>query len=92
MYEYYRIVWCWEMSAFYWMKMLRWCAVRMSVTPLETCLLWYVWFWVDSDGIRPLYQSSFVTFWLILTHTPYVFVVFMYLDVRDGIIMDNKSS
>ena len=59
MYEYYRIVWYWEMSAFYWMKMLRWYAVRMSVTPLETCLIWYVWLWVDSDGIRPLYQSSF---------------------------------
>ena len=59
MYEYYRSVWYWEMSALYWMKILRWCAVRMSVTPLETCLLWYVWFWVDSDGIRPLYQSSF---------------------------------
>ena len=58
MYEYYRRVWYWEMSAFYWMKMLR-CAVMMSVTPLETCLLWYVWCWVDSDGTRPLCQSSF---------------------------------
>ena len=50
MYEYYKRVWYWEMRAWYWMKMLRWCAVRMSITPLETCLLWYVWFWVDSDG------------------------------------------
>ena len=31
----------------------------MAVTPLETCLLWYVWFWVDSDGRRPLYQCNF---------------------------------
>ena len=59
MYEYYRIVWYWEISTFYWMKMMKWCAARMSVTPLETCLLWHVWFWVDADGTRPLYQSSF---------------------------------
>ena len=32
-----------------------WCVVRMVATPLETCLLWYVWFRVDSDRIRPPY-------------------------------------
>ena len=64
--------------------MSRWCAVRMSVTPLETCLLCYVWFWVDSDGIRPLYQSRFGD--LLVNLDTNVFVVFMYLDVRDEII------
>ena len=66
-YEYYRRVWYWGINALYGMK--RWCAVIMSVTPLETCLLWYVWFWVDSDGTRPLYQSRLgspsVQSWLI---------------------------
>ena len=56
----------------------------MSVTPLETCLLCYVWFWVDSDGIRPLYQSRFGD--LLVNLDTNVFVVFMYLDVRDEII------
>ena len=41
MYEdYYRRGWYWEMSALYWMRILRWCAVTMSVTTLETCLLY----------------------------------------------------
>ena len=39
MYEYNRRVLYWEMRALNWMKILRWCAVRMSVTPLEICLL-----------------------------------------------------
>ena len=52
--------------------------------------IWYVWFRVDSDGIRPLYQSRFGH--ILVNLDSYVFVVFMYLDVRDGIIMDNKSS
>ena len=65
------------------MKMFRWCAVRMSVTPQETCLIWYVWFWVDSDGIRPLYQSSFGDLVNLDTN---VFVVFIYLDVRDDML------
>ena len=55
----------------------------MSVTPQETCLIWYVWFWVDSDGIRPLYQSSFGDLVNLDTN---VFVVFIYLDVRDEIL------
>ena len=44
MYEYYRRVCYTEMSAFHWIKMSRWCDVRMSVASVETCLLWYVWF------------------------------------------------
>ena len=36
-----------------------WCVVRMSATPLETRLLRYVQFWVDSDGVRSLYLSWF---------------------------------
>ena len=36
---------------------------------------------------------TLVIFWSILTHTKYVFVVFLYLDVRDDtIIMSNKTS
>ena len=52
--------------------------------------IWYVWFGVDSDGIHALCQSAFRH--LLVNLDSYVFVVFMYLDVRDGIIMDNKSS
>ena len=39
---------------------------------------------VDSDGIRPLCQSSFGHLLVILDS--YVFVVFMYLGVRDEIL------
>ena len=62
----------------------------MSVTPLETCLLGYVWFQVDSDGIRPLYQSSFSH--RLVNLDSYVSVVFMYSNVRDDTIIDNNSS
>ena len=44
----------------------------------------------DSDGIHPLYQSSFGH--LLVNLDSYVFVVFMYLDVRDGTIMNSKTS
>ena len=39
--------------------------------------IWYFWFWVDSDGIRPLCQSSFGH--LLVNLGSYVFVVFYVL-------------
>ena len=66
------------------------CDVRMSVTTLETCLLWYIFFWVDPDGIRLLNQSSFGH--PLIHLDSYVLLVMMYSDVRDDNIMDSNTS
>ena len=60
------------MSALYGMEMLRWCAIRMSVTPLETCLLYGMF----GSGLNPMGYARYVslvlvTFWSILTHMFY---------------------
>ena len=60
------------MGTFFWMNILRWCAVRMSVTPLETCLLYGMF----GSGLIPMGYARYVslvlvTFWSILTHMFY---------------------
>ena len=76
MYEYYRRVGYWEMNALYWMKILTWCAVKTSVTPLETCLLYGM---IDLELI-PMGYARYVgsSFGHLLVHLDsYVLVVFM---------------
>ena len=51
MYESNRTFLYWETSV-----LLGGVFVRVLATPLETCHLWYVYFSVDSDGVRHSFQ------------------------------------
>ena len=79
------------MNAFYWMKILRWCAVRMSVTPLEMCLTYGLF----SSGIIPVRYARYVSlglvtfwsilswlilYWIIIHHDQYRYFSFIHCD------------
>ena len=62
---YYRRISSLEMGAFYWMLILRWCAVRISHPGGSMPVTVMIWLWVDSDGIRrPCYPLC--TLWFLV--------------------------
>ena len=73
------------------MKILRWCAVRMSVTPLEMCLTYGLF----SSGIIPVRYARYVSlglvtfwsilswlilYWIIIHHDQYRYFSFIHCD------------